>query len=1079
MKKLWNFKVQIYLLSLCEGIRKRHFLGKRLLGLLVLLSFCITPAFAIGNKSDQTLSSNGGQTSDAVGVIAQTKAVSGSVHDQSGEPLPGVNVVLKGTTTGTITDVDGNYSLPEVPEGATLVFSFIGMKSQEIAVGSQTKIDVVLEQEAIGLGEVVALGYTTRKKGEVTGSVATVNSETIERTSNKDIAKSLEGKVPGLIINDRGGYPGSEDMTLLIRGKSTLGNNTPLILIDGIVTGDFSYLSPQDIESISVLKDGAAAIYGARAANGVILITTKRGKSGKPKINLTSSYTLSSFSVKPKVMTSAQSAIYRNEAADRNGTALPFTQEEIAKYASGEDPINYPNTNWMDLTFADYSPESRTSLSVSGGADDVNYFLSGDYIDQVGMYESGDLNFKQYQVRSNIDIKLYENFKLGVDLSGRFGIRNEPGVPESYIFKHIYANSPTQVGVYPNGLVAWGGENGSNPYIMSSSEAGFINHHDNDLRGKFSYEWKLDKLTQGLKVQGFAGIRKMSNDVKNWYTPWTVYTYQEGTDEYVPSLGYSQQGNKSILRESFWKYDELMLNTTVHYDRTFGDHTVRGFVGYEQTTSSQRSFWAEKKDFPTKQHSELFAGSDEGQQSYGTSAEWGRVNYFGALSYDYKKKYFIDLTLRRDGSSNFGKGHQFGIFPGAAVSWSIGDEKFMDFTNSWLNALKIRSSWAIMGNDRIPAFQFLTRYSYGGDANAAQPNYYIFGSPGVKYNGYTPANVPNPDITWEKADMKNIGVNFVMLDNKLTGDVNYFYQKRKDILITRNASIPDAAGITLPQENLGKVDNFGLEFQLGWNDKIGEVSYNLGVNFTQAQNKVVYMDEAADVPEWRKREGHPMDSYIIYPTFGLFTDQEMVKNLTAKMPGTVEGEPAYIDVDGNGVINSNDRIRSYTSNVPEIQYGITGGLNFKGFDLNFLFQGQAKAKMLVFFDMQEGAKPEFLFTERWTPENRTARYPRAFVQGDPYSTNLSGSADNFQGADLWLRDASFVKLKELELGYTFSKDLIKFGSLKLYLRGTNLLTFFSDVYKLGLDPEGAGYDNFRNSKYPSLKTYSFGFNLSF
>jgi len=1010
--------------------------------------------------------------------VSQQKKLTGTVKDSQGQPMPGVTVIVKGTTNGTITDFDGNYSIGNVAEDGVLVFSFVGMKAQEIAVAGKAVINVKLEEEAIGLDEVVAIGYTVRKKGEVTGSISTVSSESLERSGNKDIAKSLSGKVPGLIVSDRGGYPGDGDMTLLIRGKSTLGNNTPLILIDGIVAGDFSYLSPQDIESLTVLKDGAAAIYGARAANGVILITTKRGKTGKPKINLSSSYSMSSFSVKPKLMNSAQYAVYRNEAAARNNLALPFTQDAIDKYAAGDDPLNYPSTNWLDLTFADYSPESRTSLSVSGGTEDVSYFVSGDYMDQVGMFESGDLNFKQYQIRSNLDIKIYEDLKLGVDLSGRFGVRNEPGVPESYIYKHIYANSPTQVGVYPDGKVAWGGENGSNPYIMSSKDAGFINHHDNDLRAKFSLDWGLGKITEGLRVKAFAGIRKMSNDVKNWYTPWTVYQLQtDGT--YLASQGKSQQGDKSILRESFWKYDELMLNAVLHYDRTFGDHTVRGFAGIEQTTSDERSFWAEKKDFPTKQHYELFAGSDEGQQSYGGSSEWGRLNYFGSLSYDFKKKYFVDLTLRRDGSSNFAKGKQFGVFPGAAVSWSLGDEKFMDFTNSWLNALKIRTSWAIMGNDRIGGFQFLTRYNYSGNTDVAQPNYYIFGAPGVRYNGYDPANVPNPDVTWESADMKNIGVNFLMLNNRLSADVNYFYQKREDILIQRNASIPDFTGLTLPAENLGKVDNYGLELELAWSDKIGELSYNIGANFTQAKNEVVYMDEAADVPEWRKREGHPMDSYLVYPTFGLFKDQEMVDNMTAKKANTVEGEPAYVDVDGNGKIDANDRVRSYSSNVPEIQYGIFGGVSYKGFDLNFLFQGQAQAKMWVFFDMQEGAKPDYLFNERWTPENRDARYPRAFVQGDAYSTNLSGDAENFQGADLWLQDASFVRLKEIELGYTFSKDLIKFGSLKVYVRGNNLLTLFSDVYDMGLDPEATGYDNFRLAKYPSLKSYSFGFNLSF
>lgn len=1040
--------------------------------ILFLTAFC---AF-LGLSQAVAADDNPQKVQKSADKIVQQKSVSGVVRGSDGTPLPGATVSVKGTSQGTITDASGSYSLADIPDDAVLVISFVGMQTQEIVVGEQTTIDVTLEEETIGLEELVVVGYTTRKKGEVTGSVSSVTADEIAQTSNKDLAKSLSGKVTGLIVNDRGGYPGQGDITLLIRGKSTLNNNTPLILIDGIAAGNFSHLSPQDIESISVLKDGAAAIYGARAANGVILITTKRGRDGKAQINVSSSYSVAQFSITPNLMSSEQYAIYENEIAERNGLALPFTQQDIDNYASGNDPINYPSTDWSDETFANHTPEFRNSISATGGTDKINYFVSGDMINQTGIYESGDLGFDQYQVRSNLDIKLHKSFKLGVDLSGRFGNINEPGVDESYIYKHIYTNEPTEVGVYPNGMIAWGGENGANPIIMSSSETGFVKHLDNNLRGKFSFDWDLDWLIEGVSIKGFAGIRKMSNDIKSWYNPWTVYTYQAGTEEYIPQIGYSQRGPERILRESFWKYDELMLNATLHYDRTFDDHTVRGFAGYEQMTSQQREFWAERKDFPSKDHPELFAGSDDGQQSYGTSAEWGRLNYFGSLSYDFQKKYFIDLTLRHDGSSNFGEGQQFGTFPGAAVSWSIGRESFMDGLD-WLDDLRLRASWALMGNDRIPPFQFLTRYDYGGPTNTAQPNYYIFGTPGVRYNGYTPANVPNTAITWETADMKNIGLSFGLFERKLSGDINYFYQKREDILITRSASIPDAAGLTLPQENLGEVDNFGIEFELAWNDAIGDLNYRIGANFTQAKNEVVYMDEAADVPELLKREGHPMDSYIVFPTDGIFRDQAQVDAATVKKEGTIEGEPAYLDTDGDGVIGSGDRIRTYSSIVPEIQYGIYGGLSYKGFDFSFLLQGQARAEMLVFFD-QSGAKPDYVFTERWTPDNRDARYPRAFDQGDPFSGNQHTAAD-FWGADFWLHDASFLRLKEVELGYTFSKENIRIGNLKVFARGFNLLTMFSEVYKLGLDPEAIGYNNFRSGRYPSMKSYTIGLNLTF
>ncbi|WP_152285652.1 SusC/RagA family TonB-linked outer membrane protein [Flavicella marina] len=1079
MKKIRKLEPVTTCLNL-DGIVTSRFFKKALFS-----AFCVSLGLNEVNANEFTAikSSDLNLTSEEV-VFApvQQIEITGTVSDDQG-PMPGVNVMIKGTSKGTQTDFDGNFKINVDSRDAVLVFSYIGFSDQQISVGTNTNLNVTMKADVEGLDEVVVLGYTTRKKGDVTGSVSTVGSETLQQTTNKDLAKSLSGKVTGVIISDRGGVPGStdeDDLSILIRGKATPGNNQPLILIDGVPSGSFSQLSAQDIASLTVLKDGAAAIYGARAANGVILITTKRGGIGKPTVNLSTSYGISQFSAFPNQMTSEQYAIYENEIAERNGLTQPFSDEDIAKYAAGNDPLNYPSTQWGDLTFKSSAPESRTSISVSGGTERVKYFVSGDFIKQEGMFRTGSLNFKQNQVRSNIDINLTKDFKVGVDLSGRFGDRNAPGVSQSYIYKHVYTNFPTEVGVYPNGLPAWGGENGSNPYIMATDASGNVNRKDNDLRSRFSFDWNLNKLTDGLSVKGWAGIRKQSYDEKNWYTPWTVYTYQEGSDEYVPSLGFSQQGQQRVLRESFWKFDETVLNATVHYNRLFDDvHSVSGFVGYEQAESTRRNFWAERRGFPTPDHSELFAGDDDGQQSYGESQSWSRVNYFAALSYDYDKKYYLDFTIRHDGSSNFGPNKRFGTFPGVAASWAIHEEGFMNNV-SWLSTLKLRASWAKMGNDRTDdPNQWRTRYDYGSGTNVARPNFYVVGEGGVSNNGFRSAGVPNPDVTWETAYMQNIGLSFGMFSGRLTGDLNYFYQNRQDILVDETAAIPDAIGINnLPEKNIGIVDSFGYEIELAWNDRVGNVGYNLGLNFTNAQNRVVSWPEPVDIPDKLRREGHSIDSYIVYPTNGVFRDQAQVDAAPAKLNGTVEGEPYYIDTDENGTINADDRVRTFTSNVPQIQYGITGGLNYKNFDFHFLFQGQAKAEMLVFFD-QNGAKPEHVFTQRWTPENRDSRYPRAFGQGDPYSGNQSGDSENFEGADFWLHDASFVRLKEIEVGYTFNKSQIRFADVKLFVRGLNLFTFFSDVYDLGLDPEAAGYNNFRGSTYPSLKTYTLGMNFTF
>ncbi|RKR12201.1 TonB-linked SusC/RagA family outer membrane protein [Maribacter vaceletii] len=1024
----------------------------------------------------------------------QEITINGNVSDELG-PLAGVTVMVKGTTNGTSTDFDGNYSINVEGSNAVLVFSYIGYKDKEVTIGSNTTVNVVLEQDVAGLDEVVVVGYSTKKRGELTGSVSTISSEAIAQTSSKDVAKSLAGRASGLIISDRGGVPGAgngaggntqdDATTILIRGKSTLGNNSPLILIDGVPSESFSQLAPQDIASLTVLKDGAAAIYGSRAANGVILVTTKRGKSGKPSINFSTSYNVSSFTKRPHLMDMRQFATYRNEVLRRDdpNAAPAFTEEDI---------VNSPNTDWADLTLASSSPESRTSLSVSGGTDKAKYFVSGDFIDQKGLFRSGALGFKQYQIRSNVDVNITDDFKLGVDLSARFGKSTAPGVDNNNIYKLIFGTPPDEIGRYPNGLPARGGDEG-NPILTSSNASGFDNNYRNNITGRFTVDYNLDKILKGLSIKGFTGFRKLNTDSKSWYTPWTFYAQQDdGT--FTSEIGSNQTGQERILREDFTKFDEQIYNARIHYSNIFGDHSVNTFVGMERIDNESSNFFAQKiGGFPNPTSGELFQGNNgDTQSSSGTSSEFKRQDFFGSLSYDYDKRYFIDLTLRHDGSSRFGEGKRYGTFPSAAVSWSIGNEKFLE-NSSWINALKLRASWSEMGNDRIGPNQFLSLFDYGTNVagnnplGAPIPNYYIFGETGTNFlNTYNVNRLANTDVTWETAQMQNIGLNFTLFENKLSGDINYFYQKRADILVSRGAEIPQFIGLQtsqIPDENVGETKSYGFEFELAWNDALNDnFSYNIGMNFTQAKNEVVSLPEGSNISDELKRSGKPIDSYIVYPTNGIFRDQAQVDATPIKRAGTVEGEPIYTDTNGDNVVNDDDRIRTSTSAIPEIQYGVYGGINYKDFSLNFLFQGQAEAETLVYFD-SNGTSPEFVFNERWTPENRNSIYPRAFARGDAYSAvqnEVPGQPNGgFQGADIYYFDASFVRLKEVELAYTIKKDIIKGADIRLFARGYNLATFYSDIWDLGLDPEATGYYNFQSALYTPLKTYTLGVNFSF
>jgi TonB-linked SusC/RagA family outer membrane protein len=1007
----------------------------------------------------------------------QLTEIKGNVSNSDG-PLPGATVIVKGTSNGTTTDFDGNYSISVDSDDATLVFSFLGHQSQEIALGNSSTVDVILELST-RLDEVVVVGYTTKKRGEITGSISTLKAEDIASTSNREVAKSLAGRVTGLIASDRGGLPGSDSVSLLIRGQATLNNNAPLILIDGIPAGvgTFNQLSPQDIDNLSVLKDGAAAVYGNRAANGVILVTTKRGKSGKPRVNISTSYALSSFSSRPKLMTSSQFATYENEIAARNGNNLPYSQQDINSYASGSDLVNFPNTNWFDGTFADSAPEVRSSVSVSGGTEKSSYFVSLDNLQREGLFKSGDNDFKQNQIRSNVDFSVSDEIKLSVDLSGRFAERRNPGVPLGFIYKHIYTNFPTDLDVYPNGLIARGGENGANPLIMSTREAGFNDDEFTDLRSRIAIDINLDKITQGLSLNAYTGLRRFQTKSKDFYNPWTYYSLDQATNEYLPNTGFSQQGQTNILRDTSYNFDEMLLNASLRYNNTFADvHSISLLAAFEQIVTEDSNFYGQANNLPTDQLPYLFAGDPETAMNSGSASEQALLSYFGTLSYDYDKRYFIDLMLRRDGSSRFGPGKRFGNFYSIGGNWAIGNEKFME-NISWLDALNIKGSYSVLGNDRITPFQFLSQFTLGNsNPNNARPNYYVLGESGAVVNGFRTGVAPNPNVTWETATMSNIAISFSAFNSRLSGEVNFYKQIRDDILVSNSSSIPNFTGVVLPDENLGRVDSQGYEITLGWNDQVGEVSYNLGMNLTQAQNEVVFLPQPENIPERQDITGFRIGSYVVAPTNGIFQNQSEVDNAAATIANTVEGEPHYIDTNEDGRINNQDWIRINSSNIPEIQYGFTGGVNYKDFNLNFLFQGQAKAKVLVFFD-QIGSKPEHVFNDRWTPGNRTARYPRAFGLNDTYSGPQDGN--NSRYADLWYHDASFLRLKEVEVGYTFSKEKTSIADIKIFARGFNLLTMFSEVQKLGLDPEAASYNNFRNSTYPSLKMYSFGLNITF
>ena len=986
-------------------------------------------------------------------------SISGTVTSETGEFLPGANVIQKGTTYGTATDADGRYSLSVSDEDAVLVFSFIGYISQEVAVNGRSVVDVVLLGDVQSLDEVVVVGYGTQKKIAVTGSISSVDGATLQQSPAANLSNSIVGHIPGVIINNRSGEPGRDASSILIRGKGTLNDNSPLIVIDGIANrGDFDRLNPDDIESINVLKDASAAIYGAQAANGVILVTTKRGRSGKPTITYNGSYGFTEPTRLPDLVNAWQYATYENEIASRDGLPPLFSDEQIQGYRDGNDPLNFPNTNWVDAVIKDLSPQSRHSLSVRGGGEKINYFISGGYLHQDGIFENSATYYNQFNLRSNIDAHITENFKVSLDMSGRLEDRNYSNISGTRIFGYTFGTFPTLPAFYPNGLPGAGVEAGRNPVLMASGETGYEKMKDYFLQSMLSFELNLPFITEGLFIGGHAAYDFHSNHDKLLNDNWDAYSYNRNTDIYT---NYRTLEGPINLSQGLRNFELQTYHFKIGYDRSFDEHSISAFAGYEQSENYDEGIRAFRTGFLTSQIDQISLGGNTGQNNAGTAGQSARQNIFGRVSYNFNDKYLAEFILRYDGSFNFPKNRQWGTFPGVSVGWRISEEPFFKDNIAFVNGLKLKASWGKLGNDKISPYQHVLQYNIDEG--------YYFGSSVNRVAGLSFGVVPNPYVTWEVADSKNIGIESSLWNGMLNVNADYFFSKRTNILLPRNASIPTSTGLNssnLPAENIGKVNNHGYELEVLHRRSVtNDLSYSIGLNFTHAVNKVVYMDEAAGIPEWQKIEGHPMDSWLLYKTDGLYKTQAEIDE-SAHLAGSEPGDIRYIDVDEDGSISADDMVRIYESATPLNTYGIPMGITYKGFGLDLLWQGQGSAQQVILPNGNPRIPPVWMFQDRWTPDNPNGTMPAAFSPSDNINNSLS---------EFWLRDAAFLRLKTLELSYTFPKEMLSqlnLQNLNFYINGFNLLTF-SEIKDY--DPELSASNG---AYYPHTRIFNVGIRIS-
>lgn len=993
---------------------------------------------------------------DAINPIIVDVTISGTVIDSNGDPIPGVTVFVPGTNSGTATDMDGKYSIV-VPEGSSLVFSFIGFDTQTVEVGNQTTVNITLDQSAQALDEVIVLGYGTAKKSELTNAVVQTSGDEIKKSSAVSLSNSLSGRLAGLYVNQRSAVPGFDDAQILVRGFNTTRNNSALIVIDGVANADpdgLNRLDPNDIESITVLKDASAAIYGAQSAGGVILVTTKRGQSGKPTFNFTSSQLFQSPTMKVQSANvyDYMDVLNRNRALEGGGPEFPDAL--VDSFRNGTRRAE----DWWDALVDPPATISRQSLTMRGGSDRVRYFTSVGMVNQGGIMRADDVTkLKQFNVRANLDVTVTDDLEVGVDISFRQKYTQQPQGGSGAIGAFA-STSPLQE-AYIGGDFRYPGEGWShlNPAARLLSP-GYRRGTTDVANGTFRYKYTVP-FVKGLSVDGFASIVKSFNYNKSFDYVWDYYEKNSAgdivkrTSRTVEDIG---------LREDFSQSTMATLNSKIVYETTIKtDHKISAFVAYEQMTYDDNFFWAQRLGFDSPQIDQLFAGSENRAQwnNSGGASQNARQNYFGRLSYDFSEKYLFGFNFRYDGSPIFPKETRWGFFPGLSAGWVVSNEAFM--MDSFISNMKFRASWGKLGNDRVDPFQYIGRFGYG-------PGWVMNGN---DVRGIRALTTPNPNITWEVSESTNLGLELGLLEDRLTLETDIYRTYTTNILGRRQASIPGYTGLILPDENIGEMMSHGIELQVGFRENIGQVNYRVSANYSFNDNEIIFFDEVPQAEPYQNLEGRQIGSQLVYNAIGIYRTQADLDSHVS-YPNATLGSLIFADLNGDGVIDGNDRYRYNVNTFPRSQFGMTIGFDYKNFDLTMLLQGQDGGKYRLDNGFNNGAGGNglaYVANNTYDLENRDALLPRIRPVGFAAQNN-----------DFWYHNARWVRFKSAEFGYNLPRELtnrIGISGLRLYLSGENLFMIYNNLAKFGAgDPE---FLSGRGGTYPNMRTLGFGLNLSF
>jgi TonB-linked SusC/RagA family outer membrane protein len=1003
---------------------------------------------------------------ESIEISQSPRKITGRVMDESGELLIGVNVMEVGTTNGTVTDINGTYTIVVTSAKPVLKFTYVGFKEKEVNVGTQGIIDVSLEEDVEALDEVVVIGYGSQTKATLTGSISQVSTQAIERVATPTLSTTLGGMMPGLITRQSSGEPGYDSAELLIRGIGTwTGNRQPLILVDG-VERDINIVNSQEIESFTILKDASAtAVYGVRGANGVILINTKKGRIGKPKVTLRTEFANLHGLRFPDYINGYEFASLMNEAV-AHGTGstdnLPWTEGDLLNFKNGSDRYSYPSVNWTDEVLKRNAFQTINNLSISGGNDIVRYFVNVGYTMKEGLYKR-DPQYKyntnamssRYNFRSNVDVNLSKDLTAELGIGGIIEDRTYPGSSAPWIFDSMKRISPINFPKQnpdgsPGGGVSYLQDN---PWALAT-QSGYDKQFRNTLQGTFRLRWDLSQLvTNGLSASAMfsydyyyfnSTVRRIDYEVKQYLGRDEV----TGEDRYnvvrpQGAMGYNIVQNP-VNRSYYYE-------TSINYERRFDKHLFSGLFLFNRND-----------------HVNLSAGSSMYNLPY------RRQGWVGRATYDFDHRYLFEFNFGYNGSENFPKGNRYGFFPSGSMGWVISNEQF--WNQDVVNHLKIRGSYGMVGNDQIGGDRFLFLSSINKAANG-----YPYGMTQQWVEGWSEDKIGVSNVTWETAKKLDLGFDLEMFNGMVSLQTDYFHENREGILLRRGV-VPNITGMTanqIPWANLGKVKNSGFDgkIEIRKTTDYG-LYYMLTGNATLAKNKIIEDDSPIPKYDYQNTRGKRIDQPFGLVALGFFEDQEDIDNSPRQnfMAVVRPGDIKYKDVNNDGVIDDFDRVAIGYSRTPELMYGFGGTVAYKGFDITLNFTGAAHTS--TFLDM-EGMYPFQLeypnynvmreyYDNRWIEgvDNSNAKYPAVINGNNP---------NNYRTNTLYLKDASYLRLKVAEIGYNFKKSVtesLSLEGLRLFVNGTDLLTF--DKLKV-IDPES----NYGTGGYPRQSVLNFGAQINF